>query len=86
MTQCFFLSLDTSEYNTVADIRTGAKGQPNLFIGDQKFMRHNTPNRQEQQRWKCTKEASQKCRAAVKTMMLNGIIMMKIVCAEHTHE
>lgn len=77
MTQCFFF-LGTSEYNTVADIRTSAKGQPNLFIDDQKFMRHNAPNRQGQQRWRCTKETSQKCRAAVTTMMLNGIIMMKI--------
>lgn len=77
--------VDTSGYNIFADIRTKANGKENLYIDDQKYIRHNQPNSHGQQRWACTKKNNfNKCRASAKTMEVNGVVMMNIMVAEHS--
>lgn len=76
---------DPIEYDTVADIRSNAKGQQNLYFADQKFNKHGKPNVYGQQRWQCTKQASRKCTAAVRTMVVDSVVKMKILVAEHVH-
>lgn len=73
-------------YEIVADIRTDAKGLELLFINDYIFWKQGKPNGRNQQRWRCNKCNSHKCHAAVNTMYVDGIPMMKINIAEHTHE
>lgn len=67
----------------IVQIRTNNKGQENPFIDDRKFNRQ--PNAQGKQRWQCCFQQQTRCRAAASTMEVNGIVMMKILCAEHSH-
>lgn len=68
----------------MADIRNNM-GHEQLCYEKYLFKKHRKPNTSGQQRWRCQKE-NQKCRAAVSTTLdVNGIIMMKILCAEHNH-
>lgn len=76
---------DLSAYDTAADIRINAKGHENLYFANNKFNKHGKQNVYGQQRWQCTKQASQKCMAAVRTMEVDGIVRMKILVAEHVH-
>lgn len=86
MNECLRPFPDLSEYNIVADIRDSLKslGQ-HLHYADEKFQKHSKPNADGKQRWQCTRAHSQKCRAAVRTMDVNGVTMMKILMAEHSH-
>lgn len=69
----------------MADIRSNGRGGENLFHTNVKFNKHSTMNVSGQQRWQCTK-SYKKCRAACSTMKVNGIRMMKVLVAEHSHE
>lgn len=76
--------IDHSGYDIVADLRSNLTGRQSLFYNNHKFTK-NTKT-QNNQHWKCTKHSSEKCRASVSTMEnINGITMMRILNAEHTH-
>lgn len=71
------------DYNIVADIRTNEKGRENLFYADYKFTRGNK-GALGHQRWPCTRNNA-KCRAAMSTLEIGGVTMMKVLFAEHSH-
>lgn len=73
------------EYNITADVRDNGNGGQTLFHSGHKFNKHGKANAHGQQRWICTRVKSQKCRAAASTMNVNGVTMMKILMADHTH-
>lgn len=76
---------DTSGYDIVADIQV-INGRESLFHNNYIFGKHRQPNGKGQQRWRCPKCTSQRCRGAVSTMDIKGVTMMKVLEAEHTHE
>lgn len=74
---------DPFAYEIVADIQKNVKGHENLYFANHKFNKHGKINVNGQQRWQCTKQASRKCMAAVRTMEVDGVHKMKILVAEH---
>lgn len=77
---------DTSDYEIAADIRMNAKGGENLFHQDKMFSKHGAVNAQDKQRWQCSKRSVKNpCKAATSTMNVNGVVMMKVLFAEHSH-
>lgn len=76
------------EYNIVADIRPNNKGGENLFYANHKFNKNNGTTQNGSQRWACVKQGAQaiKCRAAMSTMIRDGVKMMKTLITEHNHE
>lgn len=84
--KCLFPELDLSEYDQRADIRSKGNGVENLYHENYKFCRHNKRTAKPRQRWSCTRNKSEKCRAAVSTIKINSTHFMKILIAEHTHE
>lgn len=76
---------DTSNYDIVADIQTNVRGLENLFYADKKFTKVQKPSAMGKQRWQCSKVVSRKCRAAMSTMEVNGIMKMKVLVDKHTH-
>lgn len=75
--------LDLFGYNQPAEIRKSANGRENLYFNDQKFYKQGKAN--PKQRWACTKNQGAKCRAAISTIEIDGVTVMKVLCAEHTH-
>lgn len=76
---------DLSEYNQPADIRI-QNGRENLYKDDYKFSKQGKPNAHQNQRWQCSKQSSEKCKGAMSTIEIDGVIMMKVLNAEHTHQ
>lgn len=76
---------DPLEYEIAADIQVNYKGTENLYYANNKFNKNGKLNGHGKQRWICTKVKSQQCRAMAVTMDVNGVTMMKILTAEHTH-
>lgn len=75
---------DLIGYNIIADIQTNAKGKENLFYADHKFSR-GAKGALGSQRWSCSKASNTKCRAAMSTLDVGGITMMKVLFGEHSH-
>lgn len=69
--------LDDYGYNIMADIRKNAKGIENLYHGGHKYYKYGDQN------WRCTKMS--KCKAKVRTAVINGVTMMKFLEPEHSH-
>lgn len=82
---CFHAVKDLSDYNIVADIRLNGEGKENLFHESFKFGKHNKKDCP-LTRWTCTKHSKNKCRAVMSTAVINGVRMMKVIRAEHTHQ
>lgn len=66
-------------------------GRENLVYNGYKFCKaggYGNVKNHGRQRWRCTKESSEKCRASVMTNVINvnGRTMMKVMNAEHSHE
>lgn len=81
---CFALGLNTSGFNQVADIRPNLNGKDNLYHDGYKFTKGHKGTHV--QGWQCSKHSSEQCSAYTSTMNVNGIIMMKIVRANHNHQ
>lgn len=82
---CFRAVKDLSDYNILADIRVNADGKQNLFHESFKFGKHSKKD-WTLTRWTCTKHSKDKCRAVMSTTIIDGVCMMKVVRAEHTHQ
>lgn len=59
------------------------KGNEIFFYGEHKFTKHS--KYLYKQRWQCTRRSTQLCSAAVSTIDVNGVTMMKVLAAEHSH-
>lgn len=78
----FFIGL--LDYNILADIRSMSNGRKSLFHNNYKFYAQRIATKT---RWLCTKHANKKrCNAIMSTTDIDGKTMMKIICAEHTHQ
>lgn len=74
-----------ADYDIVADIRPNEFGRQNLHYNGHKLYCHSRGVTK--QRWLCRKRTVlNKCRAAIHTMDVNGIVMMKVHHADHTHQ
>lgn len=81
----FDMATDSPLTHTVmADIRTNEFGRENLFFKGFKFYRQITGTNKV--RWICMKHSSKRCKAAISTMVVNHIQMMKVLNAEHSHD
>lgn len=83
-----FLNLictEFADFDIVADVRKDADGRENLYHQNQKFCRHSKASTSVSSRWVCTKNRSERCRAIIKTADVDGVTMMCVVRAEHTH-
>lgn len=70
----------------MADVQDNHNGSgQHLYYGNEKFQKHGKLSANGMQRWQCTKAHSQKCRAAMSTVEVNGVTMMKILANEHSH-
>lgn len=86
-------------YNILADVRS-IEGHEYLIHENYKFGRHGPMSEPEQkQRWRCTRNRTAKCSAAVSTIKVNSsnaddvddssvsnVYMMKVLNGEHSHE
>lgn len=59
-------------------------GVENLIHNGYRF--HKNGFGKTNQLWRCSSHASQKCKAAAKTGYINGFLMMKMICGDHTHQ
>lgn len=80
----FHWIIGTGEYNVVAEIRQNSFGRENLFHNNYKFNKNGKSVMK--QLWLCTKHRSERCKASASTMEIDGVVMMKVLKAEHTHE
>lgn len=76
---------DFADFNIVADIQKERDGRENVYHANRKFCQHSKASNSVFKRWVCTKNRSESCRAIIKTVDVDGVTMMKIVRAEHTH-
>lgn len=79
------ICIDLTDFKIVADIRKDAEGRENVYHENQKFCQHDKTSTAAIKRWVCTLNRSAKCRAIIKTANVDGVTMMQIVRAEHTH-
>lgn len=75
--------IDLADYSIVADIRESKNGIQILFYDGFKYYKNK--NGKTTISWKCSKQYK-KCRASVSTTNINGVVMMKVLQAEHNHE
>lgn len=75
--------IGSGEYNIIADIRQNPFGRENLFHNNYKFNKNGKGVRR--QVWQCTKHRTERCKASASTMEIGGVVMMKVLKAEHTH-
>lgn len=68
-------------YVNVADIQQSQDGHRNLFFNGFKYFIKDESKTKTQ--WRC---ASQKCRASISTTNIDGVIMMKVLRSDHSHE
>lgn len=80
----FVFHSDIADYNIVADIRPNEFGRQNLHYNGYKLYRHT--NGASTKTWLCTKRTTDKCRASISTVEVDGVVMMKVFHADHTHE
>lgn len=76
--------IDSSEFNIFASIRVSDKNIENLFYDDYKFTKQSL-SKAGTIFWQCSLDRSNKCKARVSTKMIDGVMMMKVFRAEHTH-
>lgn len=68
----------------MADIQTNEFGRENLFYKGFKYYRQMTGLNKI--RWICMKHSNKRCKAAISTMVVNRVPMMRVLNAEHSHE
>lgn len=82
---CFYLHLDMSGFDTVADIRLSARNAVILHLNGFKFKKNRTNALITS--WSCNKRtAKANCKASAQTIDVNGVTMAKMFVTEHTHE
>lgn len=87
-----------SDYNSFADVRS-IEGHEYLIHNNYKFGRHGHMRELEQkQRWRCTRNRTSKCRAAVSTISVKlidsmgdqqvekDVYMLKVLNGDHSHD
>lgn len=87
-----------SDYNIVANVQS-IEGHEYLMLKNYKFGRHGRMSGPEKkQRWRCTRNRTSKCRAAVSTISVKvidiigneqvekDVYMMRVLKADHSHE
>lgn len=79
-----FFYVDFSGYSIPADIRMNKDGRQNLFYNGFKYSRDGWGVTK--QRWVCTCKNSKKCKSSISTVKIDGVAMIKVLIAEHTHE
>lgn len=82
--KAFVFFPDEIEFNIVADLRKNASGGENLFHNGFKYTKYGKGVRT--QHWRCSRSFGKGCRATATTMEINGVIMMKVLHADHTHQ
>lgn len=75
---------DSTEYNIVADIRKHCTGVEYLHHNGFKLTKYGKCMKT--QPWRCQRSRSLKCPATVSTSEIDGVIMMKVLNASHTHQ
>lgn len=79
------ICIDFADFKIIANIRKGPDGRENLYHENWKFCQHDKTSKSATVRWVCTKNRSEKCRAIIKTINVDGVTMMSVVRSEHTH-
>lgn len=67
----------------IADMRMNHLGVVNLFSNGNEFYEFGSLDGEHL--WLCPKFDSDKCQAAISTINVNGVTMMKVLTAEHSH-
>lgn len=73
----------SSGHNKIADIRMNNLGAVSLFFDGNEFYQFGSLDGE--YLWLCPQFESDKCQAAISTINVNGVPMMKVLTSEHSH-